>query len=335
MKYPLLVLAFIICTCTLTPIAIGAQSNYELGEKERVANNNKQAIEYYTLSINAGLLLYDSYNERGICKYILEDFEGSSKDFLSALKFTNNDVEKQLHCIKYITNPPLKKLSLAISILDSLIKINPLVHYYDDRARYKHDKDDYTGAIEDYLYVLLHLTKPDHEIYWHLADCYFEKRKFSDAIKNINKVIELSPQDYADHMGDMHIERAYLFRGKCELELENYKNALADFILALSTEDEATKPDVYNYIGETKIYLEDYQGAIVELTKCIDIHGGNTISVQHSHLDDGNIYLKHAHILRGIAYHALSNDVEACKDWRRALELGENSVRENIKNFCK
>lgn len=335
MKSGLFIIVFIIGTLALSPMEVGAQSYYQLGEKERIASNNKQAIEYYTLSINADSNLYDCYNERGICKYILEDFEGSSKDFLVALKYSNNDVEKQLHCIKYITNPPLKKLSLAISILDSLIKINPLVAYYDDRARYKHDKDDYTGAIEDYLYVLLHLTKPDHEIYWHLADCYFEKRKFTDAIKNVNKVIELSPQDYADHMGDMHIEKAYLFRGKCELELENYKNALADFITALNTEDEASKPDVYNYIGETKIYLEDYQGAIDELTKCIDMHGGNTISVQHHQLDDGNIYLRQAHLLRGIAYHAISNDTDACKDWKRALELGENSVRENIKNFCK
>ena len=65
------------------------------------------------------------------------------------------------------------------------------------------------------------------------------------------------------------------------------------------------------------------------------MHGGNTISVQHHTLDDGNIYLKQAHLLRGIAYHAMNNDVEACKDWSRALQLGETSVRENIKNFCK
>ena len=70
--------------------------------------------------------------------------------------------------------------------------------------------------------------------------------------------------------------------------------------------------------GVAKFNLEDYQGAIADYTKSLEI----------------NPQYASAFVNRGIS-RELVNDLEgACRDWRKAVDLGNERPAEWVKNQC-
>ena len=76
--------------------------------------------------------------------------------------------------------------------------------------------------------------------------------------------------------------------------------------------------EVYNAKGNTKRYLKDYRGAIVDFTKAIELDPTNGYYYSH----------------RALAKYALSYIDGACLDWSKAGELGEADAYEYIKKYC-
>ncbi len=68
-----------------------------------------------------------------------------------------------------------------------------------------------------------------------------------------------------------------------------------------------------------KIALNDYQGALVDCNKAIDL----------------NINDKKAFFTRGMAKNGLGDNSDACLDWSKAKELGYIQADSYLRKFCK
>ena len=70
--------------------------------------------------------------------------------------------------------------------------------------------------------------------------------------------------------------------------------------------------------GQTKYDLEDYTGAISDLTKSIEIIPNNGW----------------AYYIRGLSKQKIEDLNSACTDWKKAAELGETIAAELVTNNC-
>jgi tetratricopeptide (TPR) repeat protein len=76
--------------------------------------------------------------------------------------------------------------------------------------------------------------------------------------------------------------------------------------------------DDFNYCGEMKYYDQDYQGAIQDFTKAIELES-----------EDPDIFIN-----RGLAKLMEDNKNEALRDFCRAIELGER-VPYKVIELCR
>lgn len=132
-----------------------------------------------------------------------------------------------------------------------------------------------------------------------------EKDEFEKAIEFLNIAISLNPKN----------SEGYFYRGVCYGKLNMLVNALADFKKSISISPESE--DYYN-IGYVYHKMEDYSNAIEYFNKAI-----NTDPIYAS-----------AYVARGNSRIKLNEKELACRDFHRALELGEKRVQENIDEFC-
>jgi tetratricopeptide (TPR) repeat protein len=73
------------------------------------------------------------------------------------------------------------------------------------------------------------------------------------------------------------------------------------------------------YRGISRLALEKYEGAIDDLTLTIEI----------------NPHLAKPFFYRGYAYQALNYSEKACKDMKKAKQLGHPDASEAIEKFCE
>ena len=120
-----------------------------------------------------------------------------------------------------------------------------------------------------------------------------------DAINDLNKAIELNPND----------ANAHLLRGKAKLGLNQYKNAIDDFSKAieLDVRGPLTPPlhITYAKIGEAKLGLKQYKNAIDDYSKAIELNPNDT----------------NAYFYRGFAKRGLKDYQGSREDFTKAEEI--------------
>ena len=105
-------------------------------------------------------------------------------------------------------------------------------------------------------------------------------------------------------------------------QLQDYEGAIQDYTKAI--ELNSSYPVAYIYIsrGNSKSELKDYYGAIEDYTKAIDINPKEA----------------KAYYNRGLAKRSaklLRDKKGACLDWSRAGELGDMDAYDLISRYCK
>ena len=99
-------------------------------------------------------------------------------------------------------------------------------------------------------------------------------------------------------------------------EKDDYQGAIADWSKAIEINPKYAY--AYSNRGSAKDELGDYQGAIADYTKALEINP-----------QDASAYLN-----RGIARELL-NDLEgACDDWRKSVNLGKERPAKWVKQQC-
>ena len=104
--------------------------------------------------------------------------------------------------------------------------------------------------------------------------------------------------------------------GVDKYEQSDYQGAIADFTKVIEIYPQ--NADAYNNRGTAKDVLEDYQGAIADFSKAIEI----------------NPEYANAYVNRGVVRERASDLEGACRDWRKAVDLGDERPAEWVKKQC-
>lgn len=148
--------------------------------------------------------------------------------------------------------------------------------------------------------------------YYAKMDINKERKYWSDAVEDINKLIALTT--YRD-------SNLYFQKGYCEMEQGYYQNAINDFTISLSIN--VSWAMSYNNRGVCYNRLSLYSQAIADYTAAIK-HSSND-----SNEDKGLYYCN-----RGSNLWNLGRKTEACLDYRKAASFG-NSNAINQLRYCK
>ena len=232
---------------------------------------------------------------------------------------------------------------IKIHILDSLIAINPLYHYFVERANLKDDQEKYDEALGDYLsaYKIEGNIWPDL-LCDDIALNYKLTNQFNDAIKYYT----ISIEDYKTWATIQHdkLAKSYDNRGYCKMKLENYTGAIQDYQLAVS-EYSIQKPfptllnaynllKVYNSLGRVRMLSGDNQNAVIDLSKGIEILNEEIARKGHSENFIRN-ELAYTYYLLGFAKIELNDKTGACEDWHKSNELGDEDAYDLIRKNCE
>lgn len=147
----------------------------------------------------------------------------------------------------------------------------------------------------------------------------------------------------------------YFKSGLEKMELENYYEALQDFNKV--TEYAPYNPLGYSHRGEVKHLLKDYNGAIADYTKVIELENDEPNYVAAAYYNRGNSknelkdfygaiadYTKFIEIVpdfnvggyhnRGLSKNNLGDLSGACADWRKAANLGDRKSAKLLEKSC-
>ena len=109
----------------------------------------------------------------------------------------------------------------------------------------------------------------------------------------------------------------YFDSGYSKDELQEYQGAIADFSKAIELDPNYSS--AYNNRGISKYNLQDYQGAIADYSKAIELDP-----------NDSDAYYN-----RGLSKLKLNQKNSACLDWSKAAKLGrEVDTYKLIKEHC-
>ena len=110
--------------------------------------------------------------------------------------------------------------------------------------------------------------------------------------------------------------KEYFYRGISKNDLKDYNGAISDYTKAI--ELNPNYASAYNNRGNSKDDLKDYYGAISDFNKAIEL--------------DPNY--ANAYKNRGISKENLGDLNNACADWKKAAELGNTDAAEWVAKQC-
>lgn len=182
---------------------------------------------------------------------------------------------------------------------------------------YKLAKADY--EFKDYLAAIVNFRKAatlnpnGADYHYGIASSFYELREYDSAVKYVEQAILLEPNqpDYHYRAGNIYFH------------LRQHQQAFSNYTIALNNlgANDIFINDVncsFNR-GVSAFYLEKYQQAIEDLTFAIE-------------MDDMNIQAIH---MRGVSYLRAGDKELACRDFKNADELGNDTSLNYINKYCK
>ena len=139
------------------------------------------------------------------------------------------------------------------------------------------------------------------------SEAKIKANEFKEAVKLLDKAIELSPQN-----AQLYVKRAFSFRS-----LKKDKKAMQDCKKALELDEKST--DAYYEQGMVYAAMKDFQEAVASFRQALTIDK-----------DYANAYLGMAQVKQE------AGDAEgACEDAKKAQELGSYEAEAFVKKHCR
>jgi len=157
------------------------------------------------------------------------------------------------------------------------------------------------------------LNPNDESLYWGLGSLKLDQKQFEQAITWFEKMIVLNPSNVG----------GYFWKGICLTELKRYQEAIPYLEKALKI---GTKLKDKVEIADALIALGDAYEGLNEFIRAIEYYD-RSISIDNKN--------SAAYVNRGNCKIELGQKEEGCRDYHRALELGDAIVQENIDEYCK
>lgn len=300
------VLLFIISEYSLAQNT--AESYYSKGFSLMNNKNYDRAIDFFDQAIELDPNNIDAYFYRGGSKAMIGQNTASIEDYLKVIDIDKN--WKNIHLTYYLLGCNyinLKQDEKAIYYFDKALlnqtSLTSIVikcaYSYRGIAKVRLNNDidgafiDFDAALKmDSLFFLTHL---------YIGMVYDKIEHIDEAVKNINKSIELNPQ-YCESYGELGDIK--------KNKLKDYQGAIENYSKAISL-----CPNYRNYYwSRAGAYGQngDYTEAISDYTKSISLSEPNSA-------ETASMYL-----WRGYAKTLLNDQEESIKDFYKVLEINPN-----------
>ncbi len=279
------------------------------------------------------------FNNLGLTKYYLGDNKGALKDYDQALKIdsTNSTIYANLGLLQ-IRNEKYEDAELNYNKALELDSTSAMSVYY--RAFVRSQQGKYNGADADYKIAHdMGVEGAAFDNYWGVAK--YQLEDYDSALILFEKAYQQDSSDvqYLINQADTHKQfengytkvvdiyssliekdtissKYYAERALAHYELALYKAARRDIDKAIALYNENAL--YYDYRAYIKEYSGDYTGAIEDFTLSLNLE------------QDPNIYYR-----RGLAKMNISNKFDACKDFKKASELGDENGKAALVEHCK
>ena len=258
------------------------------------SNNLYRAISDYTEAIK----LKGPTNDLVELKYIAKSYNGRGlcKSYLKDYKASINDYTKS-------------------------IELDPKANTYANRAFTRKLDNDFYGAIDDYT-KSIEIDPNNLLAYQNRAETKSLVNDLNGALDDYTKVIEIEKTSI----------EAYYNRAQIKEELKDFKGSIIDLKTAIDIIGSNGDPrfitdqrgldrisvDFYLKMATLKMVLGDFKDALNDFTKVIDIDPSNPAGW----------------IGRAVSKVQLGDHLGACKDWKKAAELGNTDAAELVANQC-
>ena len=239
-----------------------------------------------------------------------------------------------------LTTDKLEKWDISISHFDDAIALNPdRTDYYINRSQAFEQKGDLTSAEID-LERAISKDPTNTLAKYNLARIQEENASGQKLVTTYDAIIKDQPG----------FSEAFAKRGLAKMQIGDLHGALIDYDSAIFYKSD--DPLLWLNRGIIRTRLTDLPGAFSDLSKALDLRP----DLDQAYLNRGNVLMKmerfneaildydrallyypemaSAYYNRGIAhYNTLEKDL-ACKDIRRALELGMDQAKSTLDRMC-
>jgi tetratricopeptide (TPR) repeat protein len=246
----------------------------------------------------------------GVAAYQDENNEGAVGYLTNAINIWNksNGVDMLVKAYNHraMAYAGLEKNQEAINDLNKVIELNPkYAPGYRNRAGVFETTGEYSKAIDDYtIAIKLENSAGD---YAKRGGAYGKMQKFDDAIKDYMKAIELNPTwvDYHLQLGQIY----FLNKQYDKVQEEATKAADLNAII----------PDPYMLSAMAYLVTKNYDKALEQAESAVTFAPDT----------------KEVYEMRGMIYNKLGKHTEAIADLKKAVDLGSELSRQDLKTIYK
>lgn len=184
-----------------------------------------------------------------------------------------NDVENTIKELTSYPEPSIFKKTLLINKRDYSYKIY-IEKYKDvideDHLMHIENRRLDFGDLETYFNKTTSLAKAENEIIYCLfiADYYHLLDDYEQASKMIDKASEIALKNNIEI--DSFINRGYISKGHIEVHLHYFSNAINEFMKKVREDYPTLEARNLFRLGETKLFLGEFEEAEIYLTKSIN-----------------------------------------------------------------
>ena len=261
---------------------------------------------------------------RGRCYMALEKYSRAKEDFDIALRYTKDDPEVLYYQAKLSLNA--EDPDRALKYVEQAIRKKEDAAYFGLKAEIKMKKfgdspeSSQYRSIHNDINTAIALDGDNYEFYLIRSTYLKSLGNSDDALTDYDRMIELSPNK----------DVAYANRGIAKLNNYDYSGAILD--LSESIMINPANPETYRYRGLCYNNLNNYNKAYQDFTKSIDILTARFTSL--SDKEAAKKQLAETYLMRGHSQNLVGSEIEACRDFLRAYQLGVDKGLNYYRKFC-
>ncbi|NNT71695.1 tetratricopeptide repeat protein [Flavobacterium sp. IMCC34852] len=187
------------------------------------------------------------------------------------------------------------QFELAVSDYTQSYALYPNIQVLYARANTYMDMEQYEKAQADYT-AIINLEPTFSDIYFDRAYSYIMQKKYQEAMRDMEKQLELTPKDFKSLANLINLKKQLDLK---EEALADYKRLLKDF------PDAEDLHIVYNNRANLYSDLKQFDKALADINKALEIKPDYDLG-----------YLNRAEI-----YQKMGNKAKACENFKKAQEL--------------